>query len=66
MWDKLLYFRLPLRVALLVLFKQNIVNALQVYLISPQPVFVITCEAVDNYWDGESQDENATEGTQAT
>ena len=65
MWDKLLYFRLPLRVALLVLFKQNIVNALQVYLISPQPVFVITCETIDDNWDGESQDENATEGAQA-
>ena len=39
--------------------------SLQVYLISPQPVFVITCETVDDNWDGESQDENATEGAQA-
>lgn len=51
---------------LLVMLTQNTVNVLlKDYLISPQPVFVITCETVDNNGDGESQDEDATEGAQA-
>ena len=39
--------------------------SLSLYLISPQPVFVITCETVDNNGDGKSQDEDAAEGAQA-
>ena len=36
------------------------------YLIPPQPIFVVTCETVDNDRDGESQDEDSTQRTKST
>ena len=36
------------------------------YLISPQPVFVITCKTVDNNWNWQCEDEDTTEGTKSS